>query len=164
MSLPKLVTNYTAFNEWANQEICSWLKTIDKNLLYANTPSSFSTFDHTLQHMLRAQKFWLLFICEEDFSHLNWNVLEIDAYEIMEQLNENSAEMKRRFSEFTEEELLKTLKLDMPWLKNQLSRYEYIIHVGNHGTFHRGQIITMLRCLGISEGIVNTDYNRFNSL
>ena len=40
----------------------------------------------------------------------------------------------------------------------------YIVHIINHGSFHRGQIVTMARTLGVSEGIVNTDYNIFNCL
>lgn len=163
MGLNKFIANYSAFNEWANSEIVRWLKGIDKELLYQKTPSSFSSIDYTLQHILRTQLYWLLFISEEDTSRLNWDVRENEIENILEELLIVSTKMKDKFSSFSEDELDTILNLDTPWAKNNLSRYEYIVHIVNHSSFHRGQIITMARCLGIKEGIVNTDYNRFNA-
>jgi len=37
------------------------------------------------------------------------------------------------------------------------------MHVINHGTYHRGQIITMARSLGVTHGIPKTDYNLYLS-
>ena len=51
----------------------------------------------------------------------------------------------------------------MPLAKNDFNRYDYILHIINHSTFHRGQIVTMSRAIGITDGIVNTDYNMFNT-
>lgn len=71
--------------------------------------------------------------------------------------------MHTRFSVFTEAELITPLQLIMPWAKNNLSRYEYMMHVINHSTYHRGQIITMARAVGMGLGVPNTDYNIFNT-
>lgn len=163
MSLSALISNYSAFNEWANGKIVAWLKTQDTGLLYQTTPSSFSTIDYTLQHILRTQNFWFSFICERNVSSLNWAIRENEVSLVLNELNAVSTQMKESFCSFKEADLLYTLHLNMPWAKNDLSRYEYILHVINHSTFHRGQIITMARCLGINEGVVNTDYNIFNS-
>lgn len=35
--------------------------------------------------------------------------------------------------------------------------YEVLLHVFNHGTYHRGQIVTMLRALGVTK-IPQTDF------
>jgi uncharacterized damage-inducible protein DinB len=164
MSLTKLIANYAAFNEWANHKVVDWLGQLDTVLLYQETPSSFTSIDYTLQHILRTQRFWLLFIGEQDTTGFNWAVREREAELVLRELKTVSTQMKAEFSGFTEADLLKILHYDMPWAKNDLSRYEYIVHIINHGTFHRGQIITMARAIGISEGIVNTDYNMFNSL
>jgi len=163
MSLRKLIGNYASFNEWANHRIVDWLSVLDHDLLYKETTSSYTSIDFTLQHILRTQRFWILFIGEEDTSGFNWAVREKEVDRVLMELIEVSAEMSVKFSSFTEEDLLKTLHFDMPWAKNSLSRYEYIVHIINHGTFHRGQIVTMARTIGITEGIVNTDYNMFNT-
>lgn len=164
MSLRKLIANYSSFNEWANHKMADWLGQLDHESLYAETPSSYSSIDYTLQHILRTQRFWLLFIGEKDTTGFNWNVRERDAGNVLMELKEVSSQMKEEFSAFSETELLHVLHFHMPWTQNELSRYEYILHIINHGTFHRGQIVTMARAIGITEGIVNTDYNMFNSL
>jgi uncharacterized damage-inducible protein DinB len=81
----------------------------------------------------------------------------------LNELQTISAQMKEKFCNYTEDELIRTLELNTPWAKNKLSRYEYVIHVINHTTFHRGQIVTMLRSLGVTEGIPNTDYNLYHT-
>lgn len=163
MGLKKLIDNYAAFNLWANNHFVVWLKSIDSRLLYKQMPSSFTSIDYTLQHLLRTQKFWLAFVCERDISTFSWAVFEHEVERILEELKTQSEEMQTTISSFSEEQLLAKLNLDMPWAKNQLSRYEYILHVINHSTYHRGQIITMARNFGISEHIPATDYNFFNS-
>jgi len=74
-----------------------------------------------------------------------------------------STEMKNKFELFTEIQLQEIVALEMPWANNKLSRYEYIMHVINHSTYHRRQIVTMARSLEVIDGIANTDYNIFNS-
>ena len=159
MSITKLISNYTTYNEWANNKIIDWLKNIDTAMLYKQTPSSFNTIDYTLQHILSAQKFWLTFISGEDISTFNWGVRELEIENLLTELEIVSAQMKNKFSAFTEEELNDKLELHVRWVKNNLCRYEYIMHVINHSTYHRGQIVTMAHSLGIKDGITNTDYN-----
>ncbi|MBL0256882.1 MAG: hypothetical protein IPQ03_04840 [Bacteroidetes bacterium] len=71
--------------------------------------------------------------------------------------------MEKLFLTYTNNELTEEIELNMSWSKNKLSRYEYIIHVINHSTYHRGQVVTIARGLGITENIPATDYNFFNS-
>jgi len=162
MSLKNLITNYSAYNAWANQRIVTWLRSVDQDLLYKQSPSSFSSIDYTLQHILRTQRYWLFFLSEEDTSNVNWSIREGEVENIMTELIVVSEEMKNRCSAFSESDLLKVLHLRSAWAQNDLPRYEYIQHIINHGTFHRGQIVTIARAIGITEGIVNTDYNFFN--
>jgi uncharacterized damage-inducible protein DinB len=162
MSLQKLISNYAAYNQWANERIVSWLQPLDEGLLYQVTPSSYVSIDYTVQHILRAQNFWFNFVVGNDVSQFNWSVREGEVQKILHELNQSSAQMFTRYSAFSETELIEPLQLSMPWAKNTLNRYEYIMHVINHSTYHRGQVITMARAVGIVEGVPNTDYNMFN--
>ncbi len=164
MSLLKLINNYTRFNAWANNEIIQWLQQVDTAFLYQETPSSFKSLDFTLQHILRAQKFWLAFITDKETKNFNWSVRPNEVENILRELGEVSIQMQDQFAFFTEAQMNDMMVLNEKWMQNSLSRYEYIIHVINHSSFHRGQLITMARTLGITEGIVNTDYNDFNTL
>ncbi len=163
MSLPNLISNYTSFNEWANKRIVDWLSTLDESVLYAPVQSSYPSLDYTVQHILRGQKFWLLFITGQSTAGFSWAVREGEARNILQELNENSSRMKEAFSSFSEAELLEILHLDMPWAKNDRCRYDYIQHIINHSSFHRGQLVTIARTLGVTENIPNTDYNIFNT-
>jgi uncharacterized damage-inducible protein DinB len=141
----------------------TWLQSIDEELLYAPLLSSFTSIDYTLQHILRTQRFWYTFITQQDITQLNWTVREKEVQLVMQELVLLSDEMKIRFANYSENELLQILHLNTPWATNDLSRYEYMVHVVNHSTFHRGQIVTMARSLGITTGVPNTDYNIFNT-
>ena len=162
MSIVSVLVNYTSYNLWVNEAIIHYLKNTEKDLLNRTVPSSFSSINFTIQHLLRAQKFWLAFIKQEDTSGFKWAVRNEDIEVYFEELLENSAELKRICNLFTEAELLEILSLQQSWAKNKLPRYEYILHVVNHSTFHRGQLVTILRMLGVKDGIPATDYNIWN--
>src|SRR6187402_3580332 len=101
MSLKNLITNYSAYNAWANQRIVTWLRSVDQDLLYKQSPSSFSSIDYTLQHILRTQRYWLFFLSEEDTSNVNWSIREGEVENIMTELIVVSEEMKNRCSAFS---------------------------------------------------------------
>lgn len=69
--------------------------------------------------------------------------------------------MTELIKSFSEEELSKEVKIESPWFQCNLPRYEYLIQVINHGTYHRGQIVTIERNIGITDA-TNTDYNFYN--
>lgn len=163
MSIKKLVDNYTAYNLWANTAIVQWLEKMDTQVLYQSTPSSFSSIDYTLQHILRTQKFWLRFVTGKSYNDFDWSVRENQVEQILNELTKSSEAIVQEISDLREENLLQELILESAWAKNKLSCYEYIIHAINHSTYHRGQIITMARTIGITENVPNTDYNMFNT-
>lgn len=41
------------------------------------------------------------------------------------------------------------------------AKYDFMMHVINHNTYHRGQIVTIARMLGVFENIPNTDYEAY---
>jgi uncharacterized damage-inducible protein DinB len=162
MSLQKLTNNYADYNSWANSKFAAWLSGIDEKRLYEQVPSSFDSIDNTIQHIIRTQKFWADFVCERDVSKFDWSVKVKQARNNLKELKDQSESMRNAILIFTEKDLAQPLELNMPWAKNKLSRYEYILHVVNHSTFHRGQVITIARGISITENIPMTDYNIFN--
>ncbi|MBL7943864.1 MAG: DinB family protein [Flavobacteriales bacterium] len=162
MHLQRLTGNFVVYNRWANERLINWLRTIDSSLITRKVASSYPSIDFTLQHMLRAERFWLTFIREGDISLLNWSVREGEADVVMDELLSVSTQLTEYVNSLDEAALENKLQLDMPWAKNRLCRYEYIMHVVNHSTYHRGQIVTMSRGLGVTDGIPALDYNIFN--
>lgn len=157
MSLKKLISNYGRYNHWANVQMAQWLQTLERTILYKETLSSFGSIDLTLQHMNNAQNFWFAIITEADTTKLDETIRLNDAGAIINDLLAGSQQMLTQFSEYTEEELLKQISsTDMTQ-----SRYEFILHAINHNTYHRGQIVTMSRSLGVANNIPAMDYEVF---
>jgi DinB family len=72
-------------------------------------------------------------------------------------LLEGSRLMLNTVDAYTEDELLdKVASTDM-----LQSRYEFILHMINHNTYHRGQIVTMCRRLGVLDNVPAMDYEAF---
>lgn len=162
MSLSSLISSYSAYNAWASQRTVTWLQTFEHDYLYRVVPSSYPSIDYTLQHINRAQKFWWLFITGQDTSQFDWSIREREVENIMQEILDYAGRMQTGFSAFTEAELQQVLHLSSKWITNDRPRYAYILHIINHGTYHRGQIVTMARMLGVKDGIPNTDFNFFS--
>lgn len=164
MSFKQFIQNYTAYNEWANHQIADWLLLQNPLTLITQVESSYTSIDYTVQHILRAQKFWTLFIQNENTHNFEWLVYEDAAIEMIHEWKAQSSNMRETIEKFNEFELMQQLTLNMPWAKNKRSRYDYIVHVINHSTYHRGQISSIARQLGVNKGIPATDYNIFNCM
>lgn len=161
MSLTKLITNYTAYNSWANKKIVEWLKDKPKDLFDKEVPSSYSTMVSTLNHILAVQEYWYSVVAEIPFTQSRFGKKEFDLADILSNLIAQSEMFNRYAVSLSDEELNKVVKLDAPWAKGELPRYEFIQHMINHSTYHRGQLVTMGRVLGITDA-PGTDYNFFN--
>jgi len=161
MSLHQLINSNLAYNAWANERIAKWLSTLDESILYAKADSSFSSIDLTVQHIHRVERYWSAFIHEEDITDFDWSVFENQAAQNLKDLVNQSLRMQEFMGHFDESQLNHLLPLDTPWSKNNQSRFHYIFHMLNHSTYHRGQIVSITRRLGVTEGIPGTDYNGF---
>lgn len=157
MSLKKLISNYAKYNHWANERMAQWLRTLERTILYKETPSSFGSIDLTLQHMNNAQNFWFAIITEADTTKLD-ETIRLNAVDtIINNLLAGSQQILTQFAAYSEEVLLKQI----PSSDMIQSRYEFILQVINHNTYHRGQIVTMSRCLGVVNNIPAMDYEVF---
>ena len=131
--------------------------TLDNTLLYKETPSSFGSISLTMQHMNDAQDFWFAIIAENNVKKSRESIKSVSADITMNNLLQCSLQIFNNIERYGEEELLKKL----PSNDMVQSRYEFILHVINHNTYHRGQIVTMSRALGVLNDIPATDYEVF---
>lgn len=72
-----------------------------------------------------------------------------------------SAKLAEFISSLSDEQLYKTVKIENPWFQCELPISDYLLQVVNHDTYHRGQIVTIGRNIGITDAS-NTDYNFYN--
>lgn len=160
MSLKKLMTNYANYNLWVNQQFVNWLSPKSDELLHKELPSSYSSIIKTLNHIWATEEYWYAIIAETpEFDKRENAVLVTD--EIFKGLVNRSTQLAQLIASLSEEELSKKVKIESPWFQCEFPKYDYLMQVINHGTYHRGQIVTIGRNIGITDAS-NTDYNFYN--
>ena len=161
MSIKKLMVNYSAYNWWANTSYMNWLSTKPFDILIKEVPSSFTNIVKTLNHILATEEFWLSVVTEVPHKLERFRAETFDAEEIMNALPYQSRIFHEYIESLSEEDLLTVLHLKTSWVEGDLPRYEFLQHVFNHSSYHRGQIVTIGRNIGLTDPPMS-DYNHYN--
>ena len=133
------------YNEWANERVLDCIRTQD-----IRDERIYSWFAHSLV----AQLFWLNRILLKPAPEYKlWGTYDLG------QLIDLNREANRGWKEFVQsgrsfDSILHYTNNDGDKFSNQISMI--MIHVVNHGTYHRGQIAARIRELGYEP--VNTDF------
>jgi uncharacterized damage-inducible protein DinB len=162
MSLKKLMTTYADYNVWANQTLVDWLRSKPAEVLEKEVASSFPSIAQTITHIWDTERFWFCVLTETppppSFRFVAYNGTALEA---MEELLKQSNDFAAYIWELSDEAFLETRHLDTPWVQGTLPIYEFIQHVFNHSTYHRGQVITIGRNVDLTDAPM-TDYNFYN--
>jgi uncharacterized damage-inducible protein DinB len=161
MNLKTLITHSAQYNNWVGNKYIDWLSEKSDEQLNQEVISSFPTILTTLHHIWQTQQYWWSHIAENgdfDFGEIS---AAASKEEIFAGLKNNSQKLVDYIESLSEEELAKNVKIESPWFQCDFSKYEYIQHAIMHGTYHRGQIVTMGRNVGITDAPM-TDYNFWN--
>jgi uncharacterized damage-inducible protein DinB len=161
MSLQKFMANNARYHAWATQKFVDWLSSKPDELLHKEIPSSFNSMVKTLNHIWATDEYWYAIIAETSEYKKRREVTKFISKEIFEGIVHRANEITRLISSYSEEDLFKSIKIETPWFKCDLPKYEYVHQLINHGTYHRGQIVTIGRNIGITDGFI-TDYNFYN--
>jgi uncharacterized damage-inducible protein DinB len=149
------------YNLWANKRICNFIEEAGVVLADKEQTSSFPTIRKTLYHIWDAQVIWLSRLNEESMHSWPSHNFEGTLQDACRSLIENSEAFVRFAEKLSENDPTREItyhSLDKTAFKSTVE--EIIMHVMNHGTFHRGQLITMLRGAGF-EKLGSTDLIRF---
>lgn len=160
MSLQHLMIDYARYNAWANETLMNWLNAKPEEVLTQEVPSSFPSIIKTFNHILAVQEFWLAVIAESPQTSQRYIAQTFDIDEIKTTLHAQSLVMAEYIAGLSEDALMAVVYLDTPWVKGKKPRYQFIQHVFNHSTYHRGQVTTIGRNLGLTDAPM-TDYNYY---
>lgn len=149
------------YNLWANECICGYIKEAGEQRADTTLTSSFPSIRKTLYHVWDAQYIWMKRLNGESLNSWPSHDFKGTLEEGIEGLLESSCDFVRFFEnmpENGEKRMVEYHAIDKTSYHNSVE--EIIMHVMNHGTYHRGQLITMLRSSGF-EQLGSTDYIRF---
>ena len=137
------------YNVWANKKILDFVKAAGEGRGRMEQVSSFESILQTVLHIHNAQTIW--FSRVNGHSPLTWPIEPFNGSvaDAATELVNSSKDFILFVKGLPEDELFKTIHykniIGQPFTNTLL---EIVTHVMNHGTFHRGQLITMFRVAG----------------
>lgn len=155
-----------AYHVWANRVIQERIRELPPGVLSLEVNSSFPTLAHALSHIYAVDKMWYLVVTGtgmreafEECRPLNTSILDtVESY--MDLYTKLSGQFQQWLGQRTALDLEQTLLLVNPFAAVRQTRLsEMLFHLVNHGTYHRGNISTMLRQLGYASAM--NDYAFF---
>jgi uncharacterized damage-inducible protein DinB len=138
------------YNLWANTIVCSWLEQINDEQWNKEIISSFNSLQETVLHIISAEYAWLQRFKKQPFDWLQ-STYKGTKEEHIELWKKTSTELKSFVDGFDENNL--NTNLDFKRLNGDaysMPYYQLFAHVVNHATYHRGQLVTMLRQAGFT--------------
>ena len=148
---------HLSYNLWANERICHVLMAQQEDILSAEKKSSFSSINKTVLHIWDAETIWLTRLRGGSLSDWPSKSFTGSKADMLKGLIGISTELiqyvKDKSEAFIREKIAyKNMKGDA--YENTVE--EILYHLVNHGSYHRGQIITLLRDSGVTQ-LVSTD-------
>jgi uncharacterized damage-inducible protein DinB len=157
-TMKELLTKFAAYNTWANQKLFETIMALPAEKQIQELPSSFSSIYKTILHMWDAESIWWQRMKLHERIILpgeNFNGSTKDAINGLQQQNQLWHEWVSSATEPMLDHVFQYYTNKKELFKQPLC--EMVLHVFNHGTYHRGQLVNMLRQLGI-EKIPQTDF------
>ncbi|SFE81476.1 Uncharacterized damage-inducible protein DinB (forms a four-helix bundle) [Paenibacillus catalpae] len=151
------MTNYPVemynYHAWASQTILGRLKELPPAVLHQEVNSSFRAIADALSHIYMVDKTWYLVLSGTDMGEALQECMPLAGrvLETAEDYVNLFAELSEQFREWFRNapDLERTIILNNPYAGIRETRLsEIVLQVVNHGTYHRGNISTMMRQLG----------------
>lgn len=156
--MKELLKQMSAYNIWANQKIMDAILALPPEKHTAHVPSSFNSLQATILHMWDAESIW-------------WQRMKLH-----ERFVRPSENFKGNCQDAVNG-LMSQARLWEGWVSNtsalalehvfqyrnnkkelmKIPVFQMLMHVFNHDTYHRGQLINMLRQLG-EDKLPGTDF------
>lgn len=155
--LKLLLQQYAAYNLWANKRIIETANQLSDEQINKEIVSSFSSVYKTFIHLLEVEKVWLERLQRvENDTPSGWFIGNFG------DLTKTQLKLSQQWYDWVAQQDEAYISYAFTY-RNSLGMefkqpiYEILLHFFNHQTFHRGQLVTMFRQLGVDK-ISPTDF------
>jgi len=158
-TMKEILSQFAAYNIWANQKLFDVIVALPEEKQLQDLPSSFKNLYATMLHMWDAESVWWqrLKLQERTLAPSeNFKGTTKDIAHSLLQQNHQWQEWVSSASDPMLDHVFQYYNSKKECFKQPI--FQMILHVFNHGTYHRGQLVNMLRQLGI-EKIPPTDFS-----
>jgi uncharacterized damage-inducible protein DinB len=148
----KYFTTLADYNIWADNIAIEWLHQINDEQWEQVISSSFSSIKQTAIHIASAEKIWIDFwenVPDPVYLSAEFKGTKNDLIEIWKK---SSADLKAFIERYPEENYVQQVSFIKP--NGEAGRMEFsqtFPHMINHSTYHRGQLVTLLRQAGFTK-------------
>ncbi len=159
--MKQLLQQYAAYNLWANKKIIEMANQLSEEQVNKEIVSSFPSVYKTFLHLMEVENAW-------------WERLKLAERPAMpgwftgnyEELSKKLLELSRQWQEWIESANEVNITHVFAYQNSKKEHfkqpvYEMLLHLFNHQTLHRGQLIMMFRQLGLYK-IPPTDFIVFS--
>jgi len=152
MTTKPLLDQLAAYTLWANTRFVDRLKVEPDDILDRPVTSSFPSLRSTMLHIRDAENAWTLRLL--GISPVPWPAEEGRDVSSLLTYTRRLHDLVLDMHEATVQEVVEYQ--DLRGNRHQQVCWQMLLHCFNHGTQHRGQLITMMRALGL-EGMPAND-------
>jgi uncharacterized damage-inducible protein DinB len=137
------------FNAWANHRVLAAAEALTAEQFLKEMGSSFGSVRDTLAHIMGAEWAWLSRLQGTSPAAMPSVKEYADVTSLRARWTEIETEMKDLVQRMTQADLDEQVDYKtFSYGPGRNRRWEMIQHVVNHGTYHRGQVTTLLRQMG----------------
>ena len=159
--MKKILLQYAAYNLWANQRIADCITNLSDEQLHKEINSSFNSVYKTFLHLWDVESVWWQRMKLQEF--VEWPGLKFSGSIV--ELSTNLMQQSKQWKEWVDMATEAALEHEFIYKNSKKEQfkqpvYEVLQHLFNHQTFHRGQLITMLRQVGMQK-LPSTDLISF---
>lgn len=137
------------YNRWANARLLEAVASLTNEQFLKELGSSYSSVRDTLTHILAAEEVWLMrwkgispktmldpaYFPDVRSFKAKWGEVELDQWNFVSKISDESLQEMVEYQNFKNE----------VW---QYTLWQMMHHMVSHSTYHRGQVVAMLRQLG----------------
>lgn len=149
------------FNIWANDGVCNWLDKITDEQWKQPLVSSFNNIYETILHTVASEKIWVERLKGNLNPELLTKTFDGSKQELIELWKGISLSLRKLIEEMPEDLFQQNLLYkNTKGIEYNQPYYQLLAHVFNHSTYHRGQVVTMLRQVGFTD-VNSTDMTTY---
>lgn len=159
-----VLMQFAAYNKWANNQMAEKMLSLTEEQIDRPVTSSFQSVRATVHHVWSAEDVWLQRLMNVPEPVWAEGIFKGSFADACSNWQVISTALEHFIDNRTEEELVAACNYkDMQGRSHQSPVNHILMHVFNHGTYHRGQLVTMMRKLGETT-IPRTDFIVFSRL
>jgi uncharacterized damage-inducible protein DinB len=144
------------YSNWADNAIIKWLEEINDEQWEKEVASSFNAIAKTATHIVSAKKVWIDFWKKTPAPVFLSSTFTGTKNELIEIWKKTMAEYIDFIENYPEENYTQKISFMVRGEEWNMEFAQTVLHQNNHATYHRGQLVTMLRQTGFTN-FNNTD-------